>query len=274
MAYAAKIIADSISPSHTRLTTMEVTYPRFVHAEFMTHRLFSRNSASSRAIPIETMLHAVVTDPVLPVWWGKNQSGMQAREELSKKDTTAAQAAWLGARERAILSVTELQAIGLHKQIANRILEPWLWHTVIVSSTDYANFFGLRCHPDAQPEIQKIAYMMRDLYDASKPEPLGNGQWHLPYVNKIESAVLSEETLLKVAVARCARVSYMRHANEGDINADITLHDRLAFAGHWSPFEHVATPGHTRRSNFDGWVQYRKHFGNERRHEYPHGEVI
>ena len=151
MSYSAKVLADSISPDGVRLTTMEVTFPRIVLAEFNTHRMFSRNSASSRAIPVEKMIQRVLDDPFSPVWWGKNQSGMQAAEELSGEALRLARQHWLDARDFAISCVRLFQApeISLHKQIANRLLEPFLWHTVVVTATEWENFFALRCHKDA-----------------------------------------------------------------------------------------------------------------------------
>jgi thymidylate synthase ThyX len=269
MPYAAKIVADSISPFGARLTTMEITYPRFVHSEFMTHRLFSRNAASSRAIPIEKMIQQVINDPVVPVWWGANQSGMQAKEELSPILKEAAKDQWMDARLDAISQVEMLHRIGLHKQIANRILEPWMWITVVVTATEWSNFFALRCHPDAQPEIQKIAYMMRDLYTGSIPEKVAIGKYHLPYITADE-IVTDEATLAKISVARCARVSYLRHNNVGDVDKDIELYDRLLASKHMSPFEHVASPEFPSGGkefkfigNFRGWVQLRKRLPGE-----------
>jgi len=261
--YDAKMIADSISPEGVRLTTMEVTYPRFVHTEFMTHRMFSRNAASSRAIPIQKMIQAVLDDPVMPVWWGKNQAGMQAREELEGEALILAGERWLQARDEAIEWVGCLADIGLHKQIANRLLEPWMWITVIVSATDWANFFHLRCHPDAQPEIQKIAYMMRDLYYSHEPE---EATVHLPYIYPEDcEPPRTLYDLKKISVGRCARVSYLTHDGKRDPQADIDLCNRLILSGHWSPFEHVAQstskPGYF--GNFRGWYQYRKEFKDE-----------
>lgn len=237
---------------------MEVTYPRFVHSEFMTHRMFSRNAASSRAIPIKTLIKQVVEDPVMPVWWGKNQSGMQAPEELGFLDKENAGFNWLLARDEAVARVEKLVKIGLHKQIANRLLEPWMWITVIVSATEWINFFTLRCHPDAQPEIQKIAYMMRDLYRESEPEFRIH---HLPLKQPEDNGIMIED-MMKICVGRCARVSYLTHEGKRDPQADIKLHDQLLANGHWSPFEHVAISGGPGWSgNFYGWRQYRKELG-------------
>jgi thymidylate synthase ThyX len=236
----------------------------------LTHRLFSRNSSSSRAIPSERLIQQVIDDPVLPVFWGKNQAGMQAREELGANDYFKARELWLAARNEAVASVRCLHAAGLHKQLANRLLEPWMWITVIISATDFDNFFALRCHPDAQPEIQKIAKMMRESYERSVPHLVteeGANGWHLPFL-KIEdyknNPLHTFNDLRKLSVARCARVSYLTHDGQHDPEVDLMLHDRLAASGHWSPFEHVAEAAPGKGSgNFQGWEQYRKMFRNE-----------
>jgi len=261
--YSAKILADSIGPTGHRLTTMEITYPRFVHSEFMTHRMFSRNSASSRAIPIAKMIERVQYDPVMPVWWGKNQSGMQAAEELEGEALSRATMEWIRARESAVGHVKTLMEHGLHKQIANRLLEPWMWITVIVSATEWSNFFHLRCDPQAQPEIQKIAYMMQDLYYNNTPTFCDSGDWHTPLWFDTDSGTTQERC--KVSVGRCARVSYLTHDGKRDLQADVDLCDRLVASGHWSPFEHVAQATDTDDwyGNFHGWRQYRKTFEGE-----------
>ena len=286
MAYDAKIVADSVSEVGDRLTTMEVTFPRMVLAEFNTHRVFSRNSASSRAIPVEKQLQRIMDDPFIPVWWGRNQSGMQADHELEGYDLEQARAEWLVARDSAVNHVQRLLELGLHKQITNRLLEPFMWHTVIVTATEWSNFFALRANPMAQPEIRVIAEMMRDLYDESEPALVKGGEWHLPLIQPEERDGVFEfsEEARKISAARCARVSYLTHEGNRDLAADLILYDRLAGAGHMSPFEHVATPashielGHDLRSgsaslikytvsewhgNFCGWKQLRKFLPNE-----------
>lgn len=270
MAYSARILADSL-PIHRwpnrnevgqRLTTIEVTFPRIVLAEFNTHRMFSRNSASSRAIPVKKMLDRVENDPFIPVYWGKNQSGMQAAEELSSEAKALALQQWLRARDNAVTTVKRLQLpdIDLHKQIANRLLEPFLWHTVICTATEWENFWGLRCNKDAQPEIRIAAEMMRVAYDASTPVKLLEEDWHMPLVSweEITTEAAKDELDLsrvttstykktmdfwkKISVGRCARVSYLTHDGKRDLQADIDLCDRLQKSGHMSPFEHVARP--------------------------------
>lgn len=182
--YHCEIVADSISEAGARITTMEVTYPRFVHGEFMTHRWFSRNSASSRAIPVKKTLDFVLSSPVEPVHYGANQRGMSAQNELSDGGRKQAQELWLQGAANAVETVRATQllddGVGLHKQIANRMLEPWLWHTVIVTATEWDNFYALRCHPDAQPEIHEIAMMMRKAAQESTPKLVKEGQYHLP----------------------------------------------------------------------------------------------
>lgn len=274
MAYAAKIVLDSISEAGDRLTTMEVTFPRMVLAEFNTHRMFSRNSASSRAIPVEKQLVRIKEDPFIPAHWGKNQSGMQANEELDVSSIDLAKTEWLLARDMAVMQVENLLRIGLHKQITNRLLEPFMWHTVIVTATEWSNFFALRANPDAQPEIRVIAEMMKELYETSQPLLLKEGEWHLPYIQPEERDGVFElsEEARKVSAARCARVSYLTHDGKRDLSADLTLYERLVSGGHMSPLEHVATPvikwsydppqlGPVRGDfygNFRGWRQLRK----------------
>src|SRR5262249_604270 len=147
--YQTRILKDSIAPCGKRLVTWELTYPRFVHAELMTHRLFSRNSASSRAIPVERLVARVREDPALPQWGGK-QAGMQAREELPPDLRLQAEELWLKARDLMLDVAGQLGALGLHKQLANRLIEPWMFITVIVSATEFDNWFHLRTHKDAQ----------------------------------------------------------------------------------------------------------------------------
>lgn len=258
MAYHAEVLLDSVNPAGQRLTTFVLRFPRFVLPEFNTHRMFSRNASSSRAIPTAKLMQQLGDDPVIPVEWGRNQSGMQAREVLDATGAAAAAAEWLRARDTALAHAEQLRATGVHKQIVNRLLEPWMWASVIVSSTTYDNFFTLRCHPDAQPEIKRLADLMRAAYQASSPVRRPAGEWHLPFVGDDDRA-LSPEEQRQVSVARCARVSYLTHGGTRDIEADKQLHQRLLDAGHWSPFEHVAVAAadDARFNNFCGWQAYR-----------------
>ena len=284
MGYRVNIILDSISNAGCRLTTFEVTFPRIVLAEFNTHQMFSRNSASSRAIPISTMLHRVQTDPFVPTVWGKNQKGMQAAEGLDPEAEAKARIQWLLARDHAVTTVQRLQMpdIDLHKQTANRLLEPWLWHTVLVTATEYQNFFALRDNAMAMPEIQTPARMMRELYASHTPNPPYMGSdgfgWHLPLVTDEDKEELrgsheGVQALVKLSCARCARVSYLTHDGKRDLDEDFRLYHRLRAAGHMSPFEHAARepycrpfPAFPERSmygNFLGWVQHRKQLPHE-----------
>lgn len=264
MTYSCRILADSQGPNGVRLTTFEITYPRFVHSELMTHRVFSRNAASSRAIPIDKMIQQVEQNPAMPVWWGKNQSGMQAKEELSDTEKTAARHTWLAARDEAVLKARELQRIGAHKQLVNRLIEPWMWITVLVTATDWANFFALRNHEDAQPEIREIARMMEAVYVATTPRQVHQAAWHMPLMDDLEQLQVefSEDDIRMIAVGRCARVSYLTHAGVRDPKADLALAQRLQESGHMSPFEHVAQAlplvNRSFYGNLRGWLQFRK----------------
>jgi thymidylate synthase ThyX len=259
MAYAARVVLDSIGPAGVRLTTLEVTFPRFVLAEFNTHRVFSRNSASSRAIPTAKLIQRVLEEPAIPLEWGRNKAGMSSSEILAEEEGTEAQRIWLDARDAAVERARALLELKVHKQQLNRLLEPFLWHTVIVTSTEWDNFFELRCAPQAQPEIRAAAVRMREALGESLPAPVADGEWHLPLVQDDERS-LDPETLKKISAARCARVSYLTHDGKREIEKDLDLCARLMDDRHLSPFEHVATPSNDAEfhANFRGWQQMRK----------------
>ncbi|HEX9620187.1 MAG TPA: FAD-dependent thymidylate synthase [Polyangiaceae bacterium] len=206
MTYAAKIICDSVSPFGHRLTTFEVTFPRIVLAEFNTHRTASRNSASSRAIPVEKRISMIQSAPFVPAAFGKNQKGMQATETLTGDDDARARAAWLAARDDAIRHARTLAKIGVHKQLANRLIEPFSWHTVIVTGTEWENHFALRCHPNAQDEIRIPTELMRDLHHTSVPTRLGPDEWHLPFIFPEDRAELGQPDLVKISTAGSGRI--------------------------------------------------------------------
>lgn len=257
MSHSAKVLAKSISPDGVPLTTMEVVMPRIILAEFNTHRMFSRNSASSRAIPVEKMIKMVLEHPYVPSEWPVNQKGMSASENLTDAMSIRnADEKWLEARDAAVKYAGRLLQTGIHKQITNRLLEPFMWHTVIVTATEWSNFFHLRDNPQAHPDIQIVARLMREAYEAAEPEILGYGDWHTPLIfpedfdasweqglaaKACDSEVL-QQTVNKISVARCARVSYLTHEGKRDLSADLKLHDDLLKNGHMSPFEHVARP--------------------------------
>lgn len=297
MAYKAHILADSISPDGIRLTTFEAWYPRIILAEVDTHRVMSRNSASSRAIPLETQIKELLSDPVLPVVWGTNQSGMTAGGELSTDEIKVAKHNQLLTRDLAILGMVaqngglknikddELRAklqkmktkynvpfvdleTPLHKQHINRPLEAWMWTKTIISATEWSNFFALRTDANAQPEFRTIAVMMKEAMDKSTPKKLDYDQWHLPLAflqeEDYELYEKDPEKMKMVAAGRCARVSYMTHDGKRDPEKDIELYNQLVSNGHLSPLEHIArpqTPEELKKgpnSNFRGWHQHRK----------------
>lgn len=271
MGFSARVLLDSISPAGARLTTMEVRYPRFIHSELMTHRVFSRNAASSRAIPIRKMIDAVRTEPAMPLWWGRNQSGMQAHAQLDAAGRVLAEEEWRRALADALAHAERLASteIGLHKQLVNRLLEPFAWITVLITATEWTNFFTQRTHEDAQPELRHIAELMLTAYRASVPRAMGLGEWHTPLILADEEASLPLDLRQKISVARSARVSYLSHEGTRDHEKDLELYERLVSGGangHWSPFEHVATPfddGARWSANFRGWEQFRKRFPEE-----------
>lgn len=267
-----QIVADSINPLGTRLTTWVLTYPRFIHSEFMTHRDFSRNAASSRAIPFAKMLKAVLDEPAFPEYWGGEQKGMATAVEVGKTVKLELQNDWITARDYAIHEARKMHERGVHKSIPNRLLEFCGHITVIATATDHRNFFGLRANAAAEPTFQVLAYKMLDEYLRHPATQIGWGDWHLPFGDRMDPE-WTLATRLAVATARCARISYLTFDNVIDPVKDAELHNNLSAAGHWSPFEHPAQAHASPygRSNFDtgrrlsGWTQYRKMFEKERR---------
>ena len=313
----AQIIADSKNEFGNRITTFVLTYPRFIHAELLTHRMFSRNAASSRAIPAKKMIEDIENDPFIPVAWQKSHSGMQGTEYFDKRnikenaDEIVLKTDWLLSSKVAIRSAKILNERGVTKQLINRILEPYQWYTSIVTATEYDNFFELRCpqyeygedvyksrkdvyaapeYTQAPPSedngwiaeieekpkyldndldwlkinkgqgeihISLLAEAMWDAINESTPKELKAGQWHVPFGDKFEVPrvqelfqgiggtiedykIAYEEYVIKIATARCARVSYNNFEGKDDYEADIKLYDRLLESGHYSPFEHCA----------------------------------
>lgn len=288
MTITAEVIADSISSENRRLTTLQLKYPRMIHAEFMTHRQFSRNASSSRAIPVEKQITEIIRDTAMPIHWGANQKGMQAdkecRELLEGQDQYSfrsnfqgmtATEGWLAARDRAIEVAQKFSDAGYHKQIVNRLLEPFAHINVVVSATEYSNFFALRCDPGAMPEMQELAYTMKEVMEVSEPRELQTGQWHLPYVDSTELKKIDIDAAIRCSAARCARVSYVTHEfKKPSLAEDLALYQRLVGSQpiHASPTEHQATPDELTENqysdwewkspwlhgNFVGWKQHRK----------------
>lgn len=272
---SAKVIADTSYrdlASVYRVTTLELVYPRFIHAEIMTHRALSRNASSSRAIPIERMIQTVEDNMAMPIHWGQNQSGMQADNELDIATKIEAQSVWIEAAKDAIKHSKRLAFMGAHKQIANRITEPFQHIRVLVTATEWDNFFELRDHKDAQPEIQELARAMRRALNESKPRDynaatppadLNKARWHLPYISEEELNTYDLKPLTKVSSARCARLSYQNFEGKpSTVEQDLKLFDKLTTKPlHASALEHVCQVG-TREdfapTNFRGFTQLRR----------------
>jgi hypothetical protein len=261
--FRCRVVADSFYS--TRITTLELTYPRFIHSEIMTHRDRARNAGSSRAIPSSKMLNEIISNPVVPIYWGANQKGMQTGDQIGLTERIKAEQIWIEARDACIKAAEALNKLNIHKSLVNRITEPWMWITVVMTATTWKNFFDQRCHPDAEIHFQKIAGMMKDEIEKSKPL---NCLWHLPYIEKDDIAEL--ETLKLASVARCARVSYVQHGEkakslEKDVGLARDLIKGSGELGHRSPFEHVAMgrSAHYRSGPFQGWHQLRKDYWHE-----------
>lgn len=248
----ANVIADTVY-NGKRITSMELEMPRFILAQFNTHRMFSRNTASSRAIPTKKMIENILNDSVTPIHWGENQPGMVAGKEINQIEM--AQSIWFKARDNAIVSTNQLLDLGVHKQVVNRLLEPFMYCKTIVTATEWDNFFNLRLAEDAQPEIQQLAKCMKEAMEKSVPK---ESMYHLPYISEEEfNNIFTEEgnsnnkydlfcnqaiiKLARISSARCARVSYLNHDNSNpDVKKDLELAFKLSTHKHLSPFEHQA----------------------------------
>lgn len=281
---SAKIIADSYSAVNgKRITTFELEYPRWIHGEILTHRMFSRNAMSSRAVPVEKMLKQVRNDPAMPIHWGKNQAGMQAKEELTGEDLYDARLEWKDAAQAAADYALILNNIGAHKQIVNRILEPFQLMKTVVTATEFENFFWLRRHEDAQPEIKELAEQMYVTMQTRQSVTLKPGEWHTPYYAGgwwDENCESSLEDALAISSSCCAQVSY--RLLDDSIEKARKVYQRLVESEpvHASPFEHQVTPmkepqqtdkylwedgmthmdrdGNMWSGNLKGWIQYRQ----------------
>ena len=298
----AKIVADSINPQGDRITTFLLTFPRFILAELNTHRVFSKNSASSRAIPFHKMVKMVEEDPFIPIAWQFDHKGMQGIEYVTEESDfggiSARNESWLSARDYAIQQAKDLNSMDTTKQLCNRLLEPFMWHTVLLTGTEFENFFELRCpvyeteigvfkskrdalisyaeggvmanlpitdlewlqinSSQAEIHMQALAEAMWDAMNESTPKELKAGEWYIPFgdqmdEDKIETLLHGpyrasyvrkegdvQQAKIEIAIARCARLSYMTFDGEIDYEKDLKLYDTLLKSHHMSPFEHCA----------------------------------
>jgi thymidylate synthase ThyX len=264
----AKIIADSVCPEGNRMTTMEIEYPRFILSELNTHRMLSKNSASSRAIPVKAMHDHIRNNTATPIYWGINQPGMKAKEEATGSDLSEAKYIWAKARDASINYAAHLADLNIHKQITNRITEPWMLMKTVISGTEWNNFFYLRNHMDAQPEIHQLAQVMFDELTMSTPQELKPGEWHVPYVKSERNKYGHLEYLdtaggyLSIMDARvisascCAQVSYRKNDDTLDKAKNIFSQLIESVPAHASPVEHQASPmdiGSIERFNPETW---------------------
>ncbi len=259
------------------LSTLLLRYPRWIHAELMTHRVLSRNASSSRAIPIKKMIDDINNDPAVPLHWGKNQKGMQADEECNelirfRNDVVLRETAWLRARDLAVEAAERFAEAGYHKQIANRLLEPFMHITVLVSATEWDNFLELRDHPDTEPHFQMLAKCIRrELNNETTIQMLAPGRWHLPFIELSDwndaydrhgcnDPLPSTQDMIKLSAARCASTSYRTVDGEPmTMDRAEAIFKKLVESKplHASPFEHVAQVD--RCAGINGWMNPSQH---------------
>lgn len=271
---------------YENLWTFELTYPRYIHSEFMTHRVFSRNASSSRAIPVRRVIEQVRENPVMPPKVFMNQKGMVGETEADEVTTTAFHVLWKEASENACKTAEMMERMGIHKQHVNRILEPFQFIKVIVTATEWYNFFALRLAPDAQPEIRQLARVIYDEMDRYRNKEvgvlevsiprkncpdifarMGADKVHtivsLPYITDEDIKEIGKDNyrqLMKISAARCARVSYNNHdGSKPDLEKDMKLYDHLYDGRHLSPMEHacIQDPDYHKYANLNGWKSLR-----------------
>lgn len=265
----AKILLQSLNLANGEvITTWLLEYPRIIHAEMLTHRLFSRNTASSRAVPVSKMLKRIKDKPFIPSYWGKNQRGMSAANQVNFDTRDEAERLWLACLDEVLYYSKSLSDLGIHKQIANRVTEAFQYIQVVMTTTCDVNFFRLRDDENAQPEIAELARKMKEAQGIMglSYQELNPGEWHLPFIHEEEKQEYSLKDQLVVSCARCARVSYfLVDGSESDFEKDLALANRLKDSGHFSPFEHaaVALEDKVMVGNFTGWMQYRKFIEGE-----------
>lgn len=258
-----QILKDSITENGSRVTTFELEYPRYILSELNTHRVFSRNTASSRAIPLDKMIDSILTTNNIPMWT-ENKSGMQGELITDTEKLLAVNSIWFSARLQAIKHARQLHALGVHKQNFNRLLEPFQTVKTILTATEFDNFFKLRCHKDAMPEIRVLAELMRDEYNDSTPKLLKAGEWHLPYIE--DDNDLPIETQKRISVSCCAQVSYRKL--DTSTEKALQIYERLVGSDvlHASSFEHVCRPleaNEKQAGNLIGFRQFRQDVENE-----------
>lgn len=273
--FAKVILASKPTNGAPPIITMHWRYPRPIHGEVMTHRKFSRNARSSRAVPVAKMLKEIRETPFIPWHWGKNQKGMQASQECDERVKLhpelgagfEREEAWLRACDQALEHAAAFSEAGYHKQIVNRLLEPFSWIDTLITSTSWANFFHLRDHKDAEPHFRDLAVLVKEAIAGAEYQTLEPGEWHVPYITENDRDVVCFDhnagpntqaywaLLQKLSVARCARISYAPFDGDGSIRKEMERYDMLVGSSplHASPAEHQATPAE-RFANAEGWV--------------------
>lgn len=283
------ILASATDTGSPPIYTIRLRYPRPIHGEIMTHRVFGRNARSSRAVPVKTMLNEVRTIPYVPWHWGKNQKGMQAEEECNEKVTyevdagdvvtVTREAAWLDARDQAVAIAEGFMEAGYHKQNPNRLLEPFSWIDTLITATEWKNFLWLRQHGAAEPHLQDLANLVAEAMKYTQVQFLTQNEWHMPYITEEEKRLYHTDVLKKLSAARCARISYKPFNGEASIVAELDRYNLLVTDErvHASPLEHQASPDQydpdypncnqweapNLHGNLTGWIQHRKLIPNE-----------
>lgn len=313
--FAKVILASQATNSRRKVYTLHLRYPRIIHAEMMTHRVFNRNARSSRAVPIKTMLNEIRNDPFIPWHWTRIQAGMQGVGGWDQKIllqgaaglfddvdlSVSREAAWLHGRDMMADLAESFAKAEYHKQVANRLVEPFMWMDMLVTSTHWANFLHLRDHKDAEPHIRDLAVLVGQALKEAEVQQLKPGEWHLPFVTEEDNKLAYEhvlaqtglsgtlnhmmalDVLKKISSARCARISYKPFDGDGSFERELERFEQLVGndAVHASPLEHQCTPDELfddvgdeqyfacpdLHGSLTGFIQFRKTVPNEAIHD-------
>jgi thymidylate synthase ThyX len=252
------IQASVCADTGQRIDTLVCSYPRVIHSQLLTHRVFSKNSSSTRAIPLEKAISQILDNPAEYIWT-QNQAGMQGKviPAKEKKRLEDINGFYKTGMYYAIETARKLAAspLNVHKQNAGRLLEPFQNIKIVLTATEWENWDWLRDDPAAQGEIAELARAISKARAEATPMVLYAGEWHVPFVDRERSPQtgemyyfikqgqqLSAEEAQLVSMSVCAQTSYR--------NSDYSLEKALDMKGklldcekvHASPSEHIATP--------------------------------
>lgn len=251
-----KVLLDSVNPyTNVRLTTLHCVYPQFIHQQVLTHRMFSRNSSSLRAISFDRASEEF--EIVYPTWT-EEKKGMQGNI-ITDEDKQDLASSYVDCMYNDVRHwCKKLESLGVHHQDINNYLRPFQNIHTVITATDFENFFQQRLHESTKPDMQRLAQLIYTALEESKPE---ENCHHAPMLNDLWDSTFSNEQLYLISAARLARISYFKW--QDDPQKDLELAKKLIENNHPSPFEHIAFAQQDNEyyGNFKSWKQLRHILG-------------